>query len=92
MELTARQTKTLLDQPKGKVDFLALITEAAKARIDCPELAKIRSADASPVIDCRNLDVSKFIVDTLATGRETGKGFNALLPSGEVYSRYWWRL
>lgn len=68
---------------KGKVDFSALIAEAAKARIDCPELTKIRSADASPVIDCRNLDVSKFIVDTLATGRETGVKDLMLVGSGE---------
>lgn len=68
---------------KGKVDYSALVSEAAKARIDCPELTKIRSADASPVIDCRNLDVSKFIVDTLATGRETGVKDLMLVASGE---------
>jgi hypothetical protein len=68
---------------KGKVDYSALIAEAAKARIDCPELTKIRSADASPVIDCRNLDVSKFIVDTLATGKETGVKDMMLVGSGE---------
>lgn len=68
---------------KGKVDFSALIAEAAKAKIDCPELSKIRSADASPVIDCRNLDVSKIVVDTLPTGRETGVKDLMLVASGE---------
>ena len=68
---------------KGKVDFSALVSEAEKAKIDCPDLLKIRSADASPVIDCRNLDVSKFIVDTLATGRETGVKDLMLVASGE---------
>jgi hypothetical protein len=68
---------------KGKVDYSALVSEAAKAKIDCPDLLKIRSADASPVIDCRNLDVSKFIVDTLATGRETGVKDLMLVGSGE---------
>jgi hypothetical protein len=68
---------------KGKVDFAALITEAAKARIDCPELTKIRSADASPVIDCRNLDVSKIVVDTLTNGGATGVKDLMLVGSGE---------
>ena len=68
---------------KGKVDYSALVSEAAKARIDCPDLLKIRSADASPVIDCRNLDVSKFIVDTLTNGRETGVKDLMLVGSGE---------
>ena len=36
-----------------------------------------------PVIDCRNLDVSKFIVDTLTTGRETGVKDLMLVASGE---------
>ena len=68
---------------KGKVDYSALVSEAAKARIDCPELLKIRSADASPVIDCRNLDVSKFVIDTLPVARETGVKDLMLVASGE---------
>lgn len=68
---------------KGKVDYSALVSEAAKAKIDCPDLLKIRSADASPVIDCRNLDVSKFIVDTLVSGKESGIRDLMLVASGE---------